>query len=256
MKTEHKEKMKKRRRNLKLTVAYDGTNYHGFQRQNKCVAVQNVLEEVLPSIFGDSIELAAAGRTDAGVHARGQVINFFSDGMIPLENIPRAANRLLPKDIVVTDAQVVDRDFSALHSAKRKKYIYKLHHNKIPDPFLRRYSWHYEYSLQLEPMQEALSQLVGKHDFSAFRAAGGAPGSPVRTLYEASCQKKGDIFTFCFWGDGFLYHMVRNIIGTVVKVGNGKISPAEFAEIVQSRDRNKAGKTAPAAGLTLWQVYY
>jgi tRNA pseudouridine38-40 synthase len=257
MKSEHKEMMKRRRRNIRLTIAYDGTNYHGFQRQNRCVAVQNILEEVLPAIFGDSIELAAAGRTDAGVHAKGQVVNFFSDGIIPVENIPRAANRLLPNDIVVTEAQEVGRDFSALHSAKSKTYIYKLHHSKIPDPFLRRYSWHYEYALQLAPMREALGYIVGEHDFSAFRAAGGAPGmSPVRTLYEADCHQEKDMYIFHFWGNGFLYHMVRNIVGTVVKVGNGKLSPLQFREILRGRDRNKAGKTAPAKGLVLWQVNY
>lgn len=257
MRQEHKETMKRRRRNIKLTVAYDGTAYHGFQRQNKCVAVQNVLEEVLPAVFGDSIEIAAAGRTDAGVHARGQVVNFFSDGMIPIENIPKAANRLLPKDIVVTAAQEADRDFSALHSAKSKIYVYQLYHSKVPDPFLHRYSWQYEYKLCLADMRKALTLVTGEHDFSAFRAAGGAPGmNPVRTIYEAECKQEGAMLTFRFWGNGFLYHMVRNIVGTVVKVGNGRLSPDNFAEIMQAKDRNKAGKTAPARGLTLWHVIY
>ena len=257
MKPEHKEMMKKRHRNIRLTVAYDGTGYHGFQRQNNCVAVQNVLEDILPLVFGDKIEIAAAGRTDAGVHARCQVVNFFSDGMIPIENIPRAANRLLPKDIVVTDAQEADRDFSALHSAKSKIYIYKLYHNRVADPFLYRYSWHYEYDLRLEPMQQALNYIIGEHDFSAFRASGGAEGmSPVRTIYEADCCQDGDMFTFRFFGSGFLYHMVRNIVGTVVKVGNNRLSPEEFNKILLGRDRNKAGKTAPAKGLILWQVNY
>lgn len=257
MKSEHKEIMKKRRRNIKLTIAYDGTVYHGFQRQNNCLAVQNVLEEKLPIIFGDSIEIAAAGRTDAGVHAKGQVINFFTDGVIPIENICRAAGRVLPKDIAVVKAEEADRDFSALHSAKSKIYIYRLYHNKIADPFLYRYSWHYEYALSLLPMQSALSFIIGKHDFSSFKASGGAPNmNPVRTIYEADCTQQGDMFTFRFWGDGFLYHMVRNIVGTVVKVGNGVITPENFAEIMKVKDRNKAGKTAPARGLMLWQVNY
>ncbi|WP_196593264.1 tRNA pseudouridine(38-40) synthase TruA [Pectinatus sottacetonis] len=257
MKSEHKAIMKKRQRNIRLTVAYDGTNYHGFQRQNNCVAVQNVLEEILPSVFGDRIELAAAGRTDAGVHARGQVINFFSDGTIPVANIPRAVNRLLPKDIVITDAQEVEREFSALHSAKSKIYIYKLYHNAISDPFLCRYSWHYQYGLQLEPMQAALKYIVGRHDFSAFKASGSAPNvNPVRNLYKAECIQDGDMFIFRFWGDGFLYHMVRNIVGTVVKVGNNRLTPAAFNDVLLGKDRTKAGRTAPPQGLVLWHVNY
>ncbi|MBB5337088.1 tRNA pseudouridine(38-40) synthase TruA [Pectinatus brassicae] len=257
MKSEHKELMKQRKRNICLTVAYDGTEYHGFQRQKNCTAVQNVLEDVLPRIFNDSIELAAAGRTDAGVHAKGQVVNFFTDGIIPVDSIPRAANRLLPNDIVVTAAREVDRDFSALHSAKDKIYIYKVHNNKIPNPLLRRYSWHYEYNLQLEPMQKALEYIVGTHDFSSFKAAGGAPNmNPVRTIYEAQCEKEDDMYTFRFWGNGFLYHMVRNIVGTVATVGNNRMSLERFKQVIVSKDRTKAGKTAPPEGLFLWQVNY
>lgn len=257
MRSKHKKMMKRRRRNIRLTVAYDGTNYHGFQRQNNCQAVQNVLEEALPQVFGDMIELVAAGRTDAGVHARGQVVNFFTDGTIPVEKIPCAVNKALPPDIVVTAAQEADRDFSALHSAKSKIYIYKLYNAQVPDPFLYRYSWHYKYKLRLEPMLTALHYLVGTHDFSAFKAAGGAANmNPVRTIYEADCKREKDIFTFRLFGNGFLYHMVRNIVGTVVAVGNDRVSLQEFLTILDSKDRNNAGKTAPAKGLILWQVNY
>ncbi len=257
MRSIHKAAMKKRRRNICLFVSYDGTAYHGFQRQNNCLAVQNVLEEALTKVCGDNIELAAAGRTDAGVHAKGQVVNFFTDGKIPFLNLPRAVNRFLPHDIVATSACEVERDFSALHSAKSKLYIYKVYENKIPDPFLRRFVWSYEYDLSLAPMQRALSYLVGKHDFSSFKSAGSVEGiNPVRTLYDASCTKEGDIYTFRFFGDGFLYHMVRNIVGTVVKAGNGRLNPDLMPEILAKRDRNFAGKMAPPQGLTLWRVYY
>lgn len=257
MRSIHKAMMKQRRRNICLTVAYDGTAYHGFQRQNNCVAIQNVLEEMLSKVCGDTIELAAAGRTDAGVHAQGQVVNFFSDGTIPLANIPRAVNRLLPQDIVVTKAIEVDRDFSALHSAKSKIYLYKLHRNQVPDPFLRRYSWHYEYKLELAPMQQALAYLVGEHDFSSFKSAGSVLQiNPVRTIYAADCQQEGDLFTFRFFGSGFLYHMVRNIVGTIVTVGNGRLAPQAIPDILAMKDRRHAGKTAPPQGLILWQVHY
>ena len=183
MRQEHKEEMKKRARNVRLTVAYDGTAYHGFQYQNPpVIAVQNVLEEVLERGFGDTIEMAASGRTDAGVHAYGQVVNFFTDGTIPLENVPRAANSLLPEDIAVLEAEEADRDFSARHSAKSKTYIYKILNSALPDPFLRNNAWHIMKKLDIEAMRLCLDMLKGTHDFSAFRAAGGPPVSPVRTI--------------------------------------------------------------------------
>lgn len=168
MKSEHKEMMKARRRNIKLTLSYDGTNYHGFQRQTKVVAVQNVLEDALFKLFGDSIELAAAGRTDAGVHAIGQVVNFFTDGTIPIQNVVRAGNRLLPDDIVLLKAEEADRDFSALHSVKSKIYIYKVFENELADPFMSRFYWHVNKKLNLEDMQEALKYIEGEHDFLHF----------------------------------------------------------------------------------------
>lgn len=168
MKSEHKEMMKARRRNIKLTLSYDGTNYHGFQRQTKVVAVQNVLEGALFKLFGDSIELAAAGRTDAGVHAIGQVVNFFTDGTIPIQNVVRAGNRLLPDDIVLLKAEEADRDFSALHSVKSKIYIYKVFENELADPFMSRFYWHVNKKLNLEDMQEALKYIEGEHDFPHF----------------------------------------------------------------------------------------
>lgn len=168
MKFEHKEMMKARRRNIKLTLSYDGTNYHGFQRQTKVIAVQNVLEGALFKLFGDSIELAAAGRTDAGVHAIGQVVNFFTDGTIPIQNVVRAGNRLLPDDIVLLKAEEADRDFSALHSVKSKIYIYKVFENELADPFMSRFYWHVNKKLNLEDMQEALKYIEGEHDFLHF----------------------------------------------------------------------------------------
>lgn len=257
MKPEHKEIMKARRRNIRLTVSYDGTAYNGFQRQNPPqVAVQNVLEEKLSAVCGDSVELAASGRTDSGVHAMGQVVNFFTDGTIPLDRLPRAVNSILPPDIVVLDAAEADRDFSARHSAKSKIYIYRILQGDIPDPFERNYSWNIHKELDTESMKECLRMIEGTHDFSAFRAAGGPPVSPVRTIYEASLEKKGRIVELKFFANGFLYHMVRNLVGTLANVGMGRTSVQRFGEIMASLDRNQAGATAPAQGLYLYKVNY
>ena len=257
MKKEHKEQMKARARNIGLLIAYDGGNYHGFQRQlPPVVAVQNILEEKLAMIFGDSIELAAAGRTDAGVHAYGQVVNFFTDGRIPVERIVQASNSLLPDDIVVREAWEASHDFSARHSAHSKVYIYRIWQDALPDPFQRQYSWHIRQVLDMGRLQESMQCLIGTHDFSSFRAAGGAPMRPVRTMYDANCSQQGHVLEFRFFANGFLYHMVRNLVGTLVQAGLGRISPAGFEKIMQAHDRQRAAATAPAQGLYLYKVNY
>ena len=258
MKREHKERMKARARNVCLTVAYDGTAYHGFQRQSPPIrAVQNVLEEKLALVFGDAIELAAAGRTDAGVHAMGQVVNFFTDGRIPTERLVRAMNSVLPPDIVVKAAREEGRDFSARHSAKSKSYIYRIQEGETPNPFSERYAWYVGMPLDLAAMNEAAALLLGTHDFSAFRAAGGAPMLPVRTMYIAEGGRvEGERIEFRFHANGFLYHMARNIVGTLVDVGRGRRTRADFAAILASRERKRASATAPACGLFLESVEY
>ena len=257
MKREHKEEMTRRARNICLLVAYDGTDYHGFQRQTPpVVAVQNVLEEALSRVFGDAVELAAAGRTDAGVHAAGQVVNFFTDGTIPVERVPRAVNSLLPSDIVVRRAFEADRDFSALHSAREKTYCYRILTGETPNPFCCRYAWHIRQPLDTTAMEMAMTDLLGTHDFSSFRAAGGAPISPIRTMTRAELLYDGRNIVFTFAADGFLYHMVRNIVGTLADVGRGVYSPEDFAAIFSAKDRQQASATAPAAGLCLDRVDY
>ncbi len=257
MRAEHKEEMKRRSRNICLIVAYDGTDYHGFQRQTPpVIAVQNVLEKRLAEVCGDTVELAAAGRTDAGVHASGQVVNFFTDGRIPIDRIPRAVNSLLPPDIVVCRAFEADREFSALHSAKGKTYRYRILTGETPSPFSCRFAWHVRQSLSAAAMEQALRMLLGKHDFSSFRAAGGAPMSPVRTIHRAELRRSGRYLSFWFTADGFLYHMVRNIVGTLADVGRGVLTPGDFAGILDARDRNRASATAPACGLCLMRADY
>lgn len=257
MRRAHKAVMKARRRNIALIVAYDGTTYHGFQRQTPpVVAVQNVLEEKLALLFGEPIEMAAAGRTDAGVHARGQVVNFFTDGRIPTQRIVCAAESLLPEDIVVREAFEVAADFSALHSASEKTYTYRLLQGSASDPFLGRYAWYIRRPLDIAAMQNAVAHLVGEHDFSSFRAAGGAPIAPIRRMYTAKVETWGNTIQFCFCANGFLYHMARNLVGTLVDVGLGIKTAEAFAQILAGRNRALASATAPARGLCLERVVY
>ena len=262
MRAENKAEMKLRRRNIALTVAYDGTNYNGFQWQSPPRrAVQNVLEDRLEKIFGDKIELAAAGRTDAGVHAFGQVVNFFTNGRIALEKIPIAASSVLPSDIVVREAREVDKNFSALHSAKSKIYLYRILRDAASNPFVNRFAWHIFRPLDVEAMRAALKLLIGTHDFSSFKAAGGAPNmNPVRTIFEAEMFEEkifgGDCLTIKIHASGFLYHMARNIVALTVAVGRDKINLTEFEKIFDACDRSLVPATAPAQGLCLQEVFY
>lgn len=243
-------------RNIKLTVAYDGTHYHGFQRQANGMTVQQMLEERLAKIFGHPVKLTGAARTDAGVHAYGQTVNFLTTGSIRVESIPKAAKSILPDDIVVSEAEEVDTDFHARYAAKSKIYRYRIYNNCIADPFLRHYAWHVIRGLDAEMMHKAAQVIVGEHDFSAFRAAGGAAISPVRTMLSAAVTREGQTLTCEFWGTGFLYHMVRNLTGTLVDVGLGKTTPDEFKAILLAGDRKQAGITAPPQGLYLWKIFY
>ena len=247
-------------RNIALTIAYDGTNYQGFQRQTRQVAVQNVLEERLARIFGGAIEMAAAGRTDAGVHALGQVVSFFTGGSIPIEKIPIAAASVLPNDVVVRAAREVDRDFSARYSVKSKIYTYRLHVSELGNPLIDRYAWHVRPPIDLETLRAALSTLIGEHDFSAFRSASEVRRNPVRTMLDASIDEENvegeRLLTIRLHANGFLYRMARNIVGALVQVGRGRMTIAEFGSVFESRDRNAAPPPAPAHGLCLYRVFY
>jgi len=243
-------------RNIKLTVAYEGTAYNGFQRQMNGVGIQEILEVKLAKVFGHPLKMYGAGRTDAGVHAYGQVVNFRTSGTIPTERIAAASKRLLPHDIVVTKAEEVSKDFHAQFAAKSKIYVYKLYLHEIPNPFLRNYAWHFPRELNLAAIEETSQIIVGTHDFSAFRASGGSAMNPVRTIMSVDCQRANDMLEISFWGTGFLYHMVRNLTGTLIDVGTGRRSIADFRTILEGRDRKKAGITAPAHGLYLKEVKY
>lgn len=243
-------------RNLKLTVAYDGSGYHGFQRQLNAKTVQQVLEEKLSVLLGESVTVAGAARTDAGVHAYGQVISMRTTGAIPTERIPAAARGVLPQDIVVLDAIEMPIEFHARFSSVGKLYVYRILNSERPDPMMRNYAWQLDRLLDVESMNYDLQFLVGEHHFGAFQATGSSARNPVRTLYSAKCVRQDDMIEFQFHGNGFLYHMVRNIVGTAVEIGIGKLSQAGFQRIFDGRNRKMAGATAPPEGLYLKEVFY
>ncbi len=243
-------------RNLCLIVAYDGTAYHGFQRQANALSIQQLLEERLESLFGHPLTIHGASRTDAGVHAYGQVVSFKTVSRIPVSRIAFAAQGVLPADVVIRKAVVVPADFHARISAVSKIYHYRIYNHALPDPFLRRYAWHIRRKLDIDSMRQALRHIVGKHDFSAFRASGGRPVNPVREILQAECRQEGNQIICSFHGTGFLYHMVRNLVGTLVDIGIHKLKPDDMLRIRESRDRHQAGATAPANGLCLQEVHY
>ena len=246
-------------RNIRLKLAYDGTNYHGFQRQDETAGptVQGTLETVWAKLVEEKVTLAMAGRTDAGVHASGQIVNFMTTARIPEEKIPKAFNSLLPRDIRILQAECVPEDFNSRWSAKWKRYDYLIDNNPIPDIFKRLYASHMPIPLNVQPMQEAACFLEGQHNFKTFAAAGGDSKRFERTIYRCKVQEEDNrlIRVSCV-GDGFLYHMVRIIVGTLMDVGRGRTLPGEIPDIIASHDRKRARIVAPAHGLTLAYVSY
>lgn len=245
-------------RNICLTIAYDGTSYHGFQRQPEFhgPTIQGTLEKAWQSLVGEQIHIYTAGRTDTGVHAAGQVINFVSKVRIPEEKIPKALNSLLPRDIRILLAQDEGEEFHARRSARWKRYDYRIDNRPIPDVFQRLYALHEPVPLDVEAMQAAAGMLEGKHNFRAFAAAGGSSKTFARDLYVCRVERENELLTITSIGDGFLYHMVRIIAGTLLQVGRRKIPAGRIPDILASQKRKQAGETAPAHGLTLTHVHY
>ncbi len=243
-------------RRLKLTVAYDGTNYHGFQWQDNALSIQQVLEEGLAKLFGHEISLVPSGRTDTGVHAQGQVISFLTTGRIPVERIVQAAPSVLPPDIVVVQAEMAAPTFHARRDAVGKHYRYRILTRAANDPFRERYVWQLREALDVDAMQAAAALVLGTHDFDSFRTTGSTPTHPVRTMYVSAFCQCGDELVYDIVGDGFLYHMVRNLVGALVAVGRRKLTPACFAALLAARSKDGAPAMAPARGLTLQRVFY
>ncbi len=245
-------------RRVKLTVAYDGTAYAGWQVQPNSATVQSVMEAALARIFQEPVRLRAAGRTDAGVHAREQVADFTDSGRRDLETVVRGGNALLPEDIRIISAEEVPENFDARRNAREKEYRYFLYLSPVASPFLHRYAWRLQGPLDLDAVREGLAMLVGEHDFTSFRGQGCTARTAVRTIFRAGVTRHDvpNLYSIDISGNGFLRHMVRNIVGTAVDAGKGKHPPGRVGEILLARDRSAAGVTAPAHGLFLWRVEY
>ena len=244
-------------KHLLLTITYDGTGFHGWQRQPGQRTVQGELERVLSILCRDEITIAGASRTDAGVHAYGQRAGFSGEFGIPVEKIAYAANRLMDKDVRILEVVEVSEEFHPRFDAKGKTYLYKIRNCQEPDVMLRNFHYHVEKPLDIAAMQEAATYLVGEQDFRSFLAAGGKePETTIRRITRAECYLEDADIVFEVTGSGFLYNMVRIITGTLVEIGLGKRAPAEMKTIIESRDRRRAGHTAPPQGLYLKEVYY
>ena len=244
-------------RNIRLVVAYDGTRYHGWQRQKNGLTIQAVIEERLQLITQSPVKLLASGRTDAGVHALNQVCNFKTPSQIPIDTLKRGLNALLPPDIFVKEAAVVPLEFHSRYGAKSKIYEYRILNRQNPDIFCRNVLWHIRFPLDVETMSECLSIIEGTHDFSAFKSSGSANTDPIRTLLSNCIESDEDgVLRIIVEGDGFLRHMVRNIVGTLVEAGTGRMDLKRFGEVLESGDRQMAGTKAPPQGLFLVAVMY
>jgi len=240
----------------KLTMAYDGTCYHGWQRQKNGITVQEVLENVLTGIFGKETVVTGCSRTDAGVHARTYVCSFSGETTIPADKMPFVLNTMLPDDIRAYKCEVAREDFNARFETVTKAYEYKIVNRSFQDPLMRNFAWHYPVALDVEKMKKAAEIIKGRHDFASFCAAGSFVKSTVRNLTELSVSKEGDIITVRAAADGFLYNMVRIIVGTLVYVGNGKLSENDIHMLIEKKDRRLMGITAPPQGLALVEVNY
>lgn len=242
-------------RNIKAVVEYDGTAYAGFQQQPNLPTIQGELERALAEVTREKAAIVGAGRTDAGVHARGQVIHFLSGWKRSLEELHRAFDALLPQDIAITEMSVVPSDFHARYSALTREYQYTILNQDIRSPLEARHAYHHEQTLDTGAMAKALSYVVGTHDFASF----GQPtqgDSTVRDMMGASCTREGSHVHVDLTANAFLRHMVRSIVGTLLLVGRGKLNPEDVAAILEAKDRSRAGPPAPAHGLCLLRVNY
>jgi len=244
-------------RNIKLLIEYDGTNYLGWQVQPKGSTIQGILEEKLGLLTGEPIRLFGSGRTDSGVHAFGQVAHFKTRSRMDIRTMQRALNSLLPPDIVIRKVEEVEEDFHARKHSKSKVYEYRILNRNLRSAFHREYAWYIPQKLNFTEMKKASQSLIGEHDFSSFRTVGSPTRTAVRRVIRAEWKKGRDGFIrFEIEANGFLKQMVRSIVGTLVEIGKDRMNATEFRKILESKDRKKAGPTAPAQGLFLKEVKY
>ena len=239
-------------RRIKLIVAYDGTEYSGWQIQPEAPTIEMYLDKAIRELTGENVHVTGASRTDAGVHAYGNVAVFDTESTIPGDRFTFALNRFLPDSIVIQDSWEVSGDFHPRHCNTRKTYEYRILNTAVPLPQKRNFTWHVAGSIDIEKMKEAAAYIVGEHDFKSFCQTGAQVESTVRTIYSVEVEEQGEndlVIRVC--GNGFLYNMVRIIVGTLLDIGQGKRDPMDIFTILEAKDRSVAGPTAPAHGLTL-----
>lgn len=243
-------------RNIKLTIEYDGTNYSGWQSQEDVTGVQEVIEKAIAKATGEEIRIVGSGRTDAKVHAKGQVANFFTNSTIPGDKFIHSLNMNLPDDVKILKSEEVNIDFHSRFSAKKKRYRYIIYNRKIESPLYRNFSYHVGRTLNIEEMRKATNYFIGEKDFRSFMVSKAIVHTAVREIYSMDIIRNGDFIEIVVEGKSFLRNMIRIIVGTLVFVGVGRIKSEDVKKIIEGKKRTLAGPTAPAQGLFLEKVYY
>ena len=243
-------------RNIALRLRYDGSAYHGWQVQKNDISVAETLEKALGKVCGHAVKVTGCGRTDAGVHALSYCANFRTESAIPAERLPLAVNSRLPGDIAVLRAVDVPEGFNAIGSCIKKEYVYKIMNTRIRDPFLQRRVCFYPAPLDFERLAAAGAAFEGTHDFAAVRSVGTETKTTVRTVYWCRAERQGELITIAVCADGFLYNMVRAIVGTMVYASHGKLEPGDIPALLETRDRRLTGPTMPPQGLYMSRVWY
>lgn len=243
-------------RNLLVEISYDGSAYHGWQVQKNALTVQEVFQNAVEKVFCTRLDVKGCSRTDSGVHANSYFVNFKTDKNIPADKVVMALNTYLPKDVAVISCEEVSEDFHARYSVQSKEYVYKLYNGKIRNPFYNNYAFHYRYPVNVDYLNEQAKAFIGTYDFSGFCSSNSDVEDTVRTVKNFKVSKDGDMVYFTVEADGFLYNMVRIMVGTLIFINEGKIKAGELKEIIESKNRKRAGKTAPPQGLYLNKVNY
>ncbi|MPQ33677.1 tRNA pseudouridine(38-40) synthase TruA [Clostridium estertheticum] len=243
-------------RNIKIIIEYDGTNYSGWQRQNNVMTIQEKIESAIEELTGEKTQITGSSRTDAGVHANGYTGNFYTNSKIVIEKFTGAINSKLPRDIVILQSFEVPYEFHSRYNSMGKMYSYTIINRRQAVAVGRDYIYHHKQILDVEAMQIGAQYFMGTHDFSAFKNLGSSAKTSVRTISRLDIVKNEEIIKIYIAADGFLYNMVRIIVGALIRVGEGKIKPSEIKDIIESKQRSKAGKSVPANGLCLEEVFY
>lgn len=242
-------------RNIKITIEYDGFNYKGWQKQPTEISIQEIIEDAIFKITRDKVKLEASGRTDKGVHAFGQTASFFTNSDIVEFKLMKGLNSVLPEDISIKKVEEVNSEFHARYHAKGKSYKYIIYNSQVRSPIYRNNAYHVPYKLDMNKFRQNVNMLIGTHDFTSFTSIKEGTDNKIRTIYNIDIEQKDDIIELTFKGSGFLYNMIRIIVGTLVDVARGRIK-SNIKEIIDAKNRKRAGITAPSHALYLMEVYY